>query len=100
MKRLWVISCVLASYAVFAGEPPSAWQYARIVKVSKSVDTRTKMWIVNTPIAEDVTTYTISVHVGDKILLGTYELTPEESTPPEEWVAHYPVRVQVVRDQL
>lgn len=76
------------------------WQYARIVDVSKSVNTKTKVWVVNTPITEDETTYTISVHLQDKILMGNFELTAEESPPPPEWTANYPVKVQVVADRL
>lgn len=99
MKRLWLTLFLLVGYAV-AAEAQTAWLYGRIENVSKSVNTRTKAWVVNTPITEDEITYTISVHVQDKIIVGTYDLTPEESAPPEEWTTNYPVRVQVAGDRL
>ena len=78
----------------------SPWQYGRISDVSKSVNTKTKAWVVNTPITEDEVSYTISVHVQDKIIVGSYDLTPEESPPPEEWTTNYPVKVQLVGDRI
>lgn len=99
MKRLWPIVFLLFSCA-FTIEAQTAWLYGRIENVSKSVNTRTKAWVVNTPITEDEITYTIAVHVQDKIIVGTYDLTPEESAPPEEWTTNYPVRVQLTGDRL
>jgi hypothetical protein len=99
MKRAWRIwFLVLACIPLFAANTP--WQYGRIADVNKSVTTKTKAWVVNTPITEDEITYTISVQVLDKTLVGTYDLTPEESPPPEEWTTNYPVKVQVVGDRL
>ncbi len=90
---------MLASWgATAAAETPS--QYGRIVDVRKTVNTKTKAWVVNTPIGEDEVTYTILVHVQDKIIVGTYELTPEESAPPVEWTTNYPVKVQIEGDRL
>src|SRR6266576_4575156 len=99
MKRfsavvLFALTCLLA----VAAQAP--WQYGRIEDVSKSVNTRTKAWVVNTPITEDEISYTISVHLQDKIIVGSYELTPEESGPPEEWTTNYPVKVQLVGDRI
>jgi hypothetical protein len=88
---------VLCAVAAAAQTP---WQYARIVDVRKSVETKTKAWVVNTPITEDVVTYTVSVHLQDKIITGTFELTPEESPPPQEWTTNYPVKVQSAGDRL
>jgi hypothetical protein len=99
MKRLWPIFLLaLVCMPMMAAEAP--WQYARIVDVSKSVNTKTKVWVVNTPITEDETIYTISVHLQDKILMGNFELTSEESPPPPEWTSNYPVKIQVVADRL
>jgi len=99
MKRLWSI-LLMALACVPWVSAQTLWQYGRIVDVNKSVNTRTKAWVVNTPITEDETTYTISVHVQDKIMIGTYELTPEESAPPEEWTTNYPLKVQTVGNRL
>jgi hypothetical protein len=83
---------------VVAAQGP--WLYGRIVDVHKSVNTKTKAWVVNTPITEDEVSYTVSVHIQDKILVGSFDLTPEESPPPQEWTTNYPVKVQVVADRL
>jgi hypothetical protein len=99
MKRLWpILFFVLACIPLVAAD--ASWQYARIADVSKSVTTKTKAWVVNTPITEDEITYTIWVHVQDKIIVGTYDLTPEASAPPAEWTTNYPVRIQIVGDKL
>ena len=99
MKRLW-IALLFAAVGACNLSAQTAWQYARIVDVSKSVNTKTKAWVVNTPITEDEITYTISVHVQDKVIFGTYEMTPEESAPPEEWTANYPVKIQLTGDRM
>ncbi len=103
MRQVWpkFLFCVVAGLAcirVVAADSP--WQYGRIADVSKSVTTKTKAWVVNTPITEDEITYTISVQVQDKIIVGTYELTPEESPPPPEWTTNYPIKVQMVADRI
>jgi hypothetical protein len=99
MKRLWPI-LLLAIVCVRMVAAQGAWQYGRIADVHKSVTTKTKAWVVNTPITEDEVSYTISVHIQDKILVGSFDLTPEESPPPQEWTTNYPVKVQVVADRL
>lgn len=99
MKRAWpAVLLLFASIPLIGAETP--WQYGRIVDVDKSVNVKTKAWVVNTPITEDEIIYTISVQVQDKVLVGNYELTPEEASPPEEWTANYPVKVQVVANRL
>ena len=104
MKRFWPIFLLVFVLLTLASVAPvsaqTAWQYGRIVEVHKSVNTRTKAWVVNTPITEDETAYTISVHVQDKIIIGTYELTPEESPPPEEWTTNFPLKIQIVGNRL
>jgi len=98
MKRLLpILLLVLTSIPLLAADP---WQYGRIGDVHKSVTTKTKAWVVNTPINEDQTSYTVSVHVMDKLLVGNYELTPEESAPPQEWTTNYPVKVQLQGDTM
>lgn len=94
MKPSRLLFCVLLFISSgFAAD--SLWQYGRIVDVHKSVNTRTKAWVVNTPIGDEVTVYTISVHVENSVFAGTYELSPEDAAPPPEWTAKYPVRVQM-----
>jgi hypothetical protein len=104
MKRIWptlvfvLAGMVLACMPLLAADSP--WQYGRIEDVSKSVTTKTKALVVDTPITEEETTYTVSVHVQDKIVVGTYEITPEQTAPPVEWTTSYPVKVQVAADLL
>jgi hypothetical protein len=93
--RIWVVVCLAA---LAAAQTP--WQYARIVDVTKSTETKTKAWVVNTPINEDLVTYTVSVQVLDKIITGTFELTGDETGPPPEWTPNYPVKVQTAGDRL
>ena len=99
MKRIFLLLLAVASCAC-AAAAQTAWQYGRIIEVRKSVETKTKAWVVNTPISEDLITYTVSVQVMEKIVTGTFELTPEDSGPPPEWTTNYPVKVQVVGDRL
>jgi len=87
----------LASLPLFAAD---AWQFGRIADVQKQVTTKTNAWVVNTPINEDEVTYTISIHVADKILTGSYEPASEESPPPEEWTTNYAVSVLVTGDSM
>ena len=92
----WFLCCVCGPLLA----QNSGWVYGRIADVQKSVNTKTKAWVVNTPITEDEITYTVSVQVRDKIVTGTHELTPEESAPPQEWTTNYPVKIQMVGDRL
>lgn len=96
--RRWLLAVLVATSLPLAAA--DAWLYGRIVDVQKSVNTKTKAWVVNTPITEDEVVYTVSVHVADRLMIGTYELTPGESPPPEEWTANYPVKVQVAGDAM
>jgi hypothetical protein len=100
MSRLFriLLLTVLSSSLAVAAEPP--WQYGRIVEVRKSVSSRTKAWVVNTPITEDVTEYIIWVHLQDRVLTGKYELSSGDSAPPEEWITKYPVKVQLQGDTM
>jgi PEGA domain len=104
MKRVLLIVFVLIGLGVvagsrFAGAEP-LWQYGRIVAVKKSVTTSTKAWVVNTPLDEEHTQYMISVHVQDRIIVGSYELSATQSEPPSEWTPGSAVRLEVSGDSL
>jgi PEGA domain len=104
MKRVLLIVFVLIGLVVvacigFAGAE-TLWQYGRIVAVKKSVTTSTKAWVVNTPLDEEHTQYTISVHVQDRIIVGNYELSPTQSEPPPEWIPGSAVKLEVSGDSL
>src|SRR4029077_17380928 len=76
------------------------WQYGRIVAVKKSVTTSTKAWVVNTPLDEERTQYTISVHVQDRIIVGNYEISATQSEPPPEWTPGSAVMLEVSGDSM
>ena len=104
MKRALLIVFVLIGIGVvacirFAGAE-SLWQYGRIVAVKKSVTTSTKAWVVNTPLDEEHTQYTISVHVQDRIIVGNYEISAAQSEPPTEWTPGSAVKLEVNGDSL
>jgi hypothetical protein len=104
MKRALLIVFVLIGIGVvacirFAGAE-SLWQYGRIVAVKKSVTTSTKAWVVNTPLDEEHTQYTISVHVHDRIIVGNYEISAAQSEPPTEWTPGSAVKLEVNGDSL
>lgn len=100
MKRLWTILLLLLASLPLAVAADSPWQYGRIVDVRKSVTSKTKAWVVNTPITEEQTVYTVWVHLQNTVLAGNYELSPEESAPPVEWTTRYPVKVQIQGDTM
>src|SRR6266852_3081043 len=106
MKRvlLIVFVFVLIGLGVVAGSrfagAETLWQYGRIVAVKKSVATSTKAWVVNTPLDEEHTQYTISVHVQDRIIVGNYEISATQSDPPPEWTPGCAVKLEVSGDSL
>src|SRR4029077_14091669 len=106
MKRILLMISVFAliGLAAVAGSRAAGaetlWQYGRIVAVKKSVTTSTKAWVVNTPLDEEHTQYTISVHVQDRIIVGNYELSATQSEPPAEWTPGSAVKLEVSGDSL
>jgi hypothetical protein len=104
MKRVLLIVFAFVLMGIgacirFAGAE-SLWQYGRIVAVKKSVTTSTKAWVVNTPLDEERTQYTISVHVQDRVIVGNYEISPTQSEPPPEWTPGSAVKLEVSGDSL
>ena len=99
MKRALIAVLLLVGCVPFAGAD-AAWQYGRIVAIQKSISSYTKSYVANTPVLEDVTTYTITVEVGDSLLVGTYDLSPQQAEPPPDWGKGYAVKVQQERDAM
>jgi PEGA domain len=76
------------------------WQAARIVSVSQSTETKSTVWVVNTPVTQEETVYVITVHVRDKIVTGSYTPGEAHPAPPGEWTKDHPVQAQLVGDYL
>ena len=56
--------------------------------------------MVNTPLTDERTLYTISVHVQDRMIAGNYEISATQPEPPPEWVSGYAVQLEVSGDSL
>ena len=97
MRRFVIVALLLYGFRLCAAD---SWLYGRISDVQKSVNTKTRAWIVNTPINEDEVTYIVSVHVGDRLVIGYYQPTSEEAPPPPEWTTNYPVKVLISGDLM
>jgi hypothetical protein len=90
-----VLACTCALCASQGG-----WQSGRIVEVRKTVDSKPIYWLVNTPVTKDEITYTITVHLGQKLLVGVYSLDRLQGPPPDQWVGERPVKVQLDGDNM
>jgi len=99
MKRALIIVLLVVGWVQFASAD-SAWQYGRVAEIKKSTSSYTKAWVVNTPLTEERTTYTISVQVRDRLIAGTYDATPEQPEPPPDWAKGYAVKVQAGEDSM
>lgn len=99
MKRALIIVLLLTGWGRIAASD-SAWQYGRIAEIKKSTSSYTKTWVVNTPLQEEVTTYIISVQVGNSVLVGAYDLSEQQPEPPPDWAKGYAVKVQLNGNSL
>jgi hypothetical protein len=100
MKSPGIVLLIGSLLAPPLGSSNDAWQTGRIVDVQKNVTTKTLYWLVNTPVTQDETTYTVSVHLKDKVFTGAYEAGRVQGAPPEEWVKDRPVKVQIDDDLM
>lgn len=98
MKRALIVVFLLVGLGRIAGADST--QYGRIAEIKKSASNYTKTWLATTPVTEDVTTYTISVQVGNSLLVGTYDISEQQPEPPPDWVKGYAVSVQTNGDSL
>jgi hypothetical protein len=99
MKRVLILVLLVVGCIRFAGAD-SGWQYGRIAEIKKSTSSYTKAWVVNTPITEERTVYTISVQVRDRVIVGNFDASPEQPEPPPDWGKGYAVKVQVSEDSM
>ena len=88
----------LLAQALWCADSP--WQTGRIVDVKTTTNSRTSVWVVNTPIIDEETDCVVRVHFKNKIFQGTYVLGKSQAPPPPEWIKHTPVRVQFVGDSM
>jgi len=100
MKSFGILVLISVLSVIGWSAPGDVWQTGRIVDVQKNVNTKTLYWLVNTPVTQDETTYIISVHLKDKILMGRYELGHGQEAPPETWVKDRAVRVEIAGDMM
>ena len=105
MKRILLIVALMLSVLMLIGyvtnaRAESPWQFGRIESVKKSVTSSTKAWVVNTPLDEERTIYTIAVHLQDRMIVGNYEVSATQSEPPAEWTAGTALQVEVSNDSL
>jgi hypothetical protein len=78
----------------------SGWQVARIVGVNETTETRSQVWVVNTPITEEQKVYILTVHVRDKMITASYAPKESEPPPPEDWKKDKAVQAQIAGDYL
>jgi hypothetical protein len=78
----------------------SGWQVARIVGVNETTETRSQVWVVNTPITEEQKVYILTVHVRDKMVTASYAPSESQAPPPEDWKKDKPVQAQIAGDYL
>jgi len=76
-----VVAPVVQAQTQTQNQPQALWQYGRIESVKKSVTSSTKAWVVNTPLDEERTLYTIAVHLQDRMIVGNYEVSATQSEP-------------------
>lgn len=93
LRFRWLIPCVC--FVLVSSVWSADWQVGRIEQVKKDVASKPLYYIVNTPVTEDIVTYTISVHVNKQIVTGYYELDKSQAEPPEEWTENTPVWIQI-----
>lgn len=98
--RFFISLALVCVSTLAVGAAQGAWQSGRIVEVRRSVESKPLYWIANTPVTKDETTYTISVHLGQKLLVGIYTLDKSHRDPPAEWVRGRPVKIQLDRDDM
>lgn len=94
LRLLRLVACVVLC-AVTVSLYAADWQIGRIQSVKKDVANKTLYYVVNTPVTEDVTTYTVTVHVNDKLFTGFYEQDKVQDAPPPEWTETTPVWVRI-----
>ena len=100
IRSLCASLCILCSLAGGASATNTAWQQARIVEVQTITDNRASAGVVNTPIVEEEKLSKITIHLGTRIVRGSYVLGKTQAAPPAEWITHAPVRAQLVGDTL
>jgi len=91
---------ILIAFLAVASAADSAWQPARIVDVTKRTDDTNTVWVVNTPITQERVEYTVTAHLGDRIISASYEESDKRPAPPSSWLRDRAVQAQVAGDYL
>lgn len=100
IRSLCAPLCVFVSLACGAWAANIAWQQARIVEMRTIPNGRTTAGVLNTPIVDEEKISEITIHLGTRIVRGSYVLGKTQAAPPTEWIEHAPVRAQLVGDTL
>lgn len=100
IRSLCASLCVFFLLACGAWPADIAWQQARIVEVETITKDRTTALVTNTPAADEEKIREITIHLGTRIVRGSYVLGKMQAAPPAEWIKHAPVRAQLVGDTL
>lgn len=100
IRSLCASLCVFFLLACGAWPADIAWQQARIVEVETITKDRTTALVTNTPTVEEEEIREITIHLGTRIVRGSYVHGKMQAAPPAEWIKHAPVRAQLVGDTL
>ena len=88
--------CVFFLLTCGAWAADIAWQQARIVEVQTITKDRTTALVANTATVDEDKIREITIHLGTRIVRGSYVLSKTQAAPPAEWITHAPVRAQLV----
>jgi hypothetical protein len=97
-RAVLLILALMVPYAVRASD--GEWQDGRIADVQPDENSKVLYWIANTPVTKDDVNFRISVHVKEKLFIGSYAPSRSQGPPPKEWVKNRPVKVQIEGDTM
>jgi hypothetical protein len=98
--RFLISSAIFCVSALALATVKDLWERGRIVEVRKSVESKPLYWIANTPVTKDETSYKLTIHLGQKLLVGFYALDKSHAAPPDEWVRGWPVEVRLDNNDM
>jgi hypothetical protein len=85
MRRVWLITAVLAVVLPSLYAVEKQYQTGKIVDIRQKSHTRILYYLVNTPVTQDDPYYEVSVQFKDMIYVGEYTPRHSSDTLPEQW---------------